>query len=404
MAIETILRAITQTIIDAQLFDREAASTKEAVPAEIILTPLPVDGDINKRVYQIPPAHLSDQAIPLLQQLRAAMQDITGIRPELTGGGQPTQTYREAKQRRDQALAQLAPQAQSMRDAGEDIARILVSLRAKYGSGTVKAQRKGAYGVETDVADMADLQTSGWHPESDDQFPLTLSDQRDAVYSLLKDGLPPEVQQALGILDPLNIETLLEYLQISGFTSAIAEQKEKTMQDVDHLLLAQPLPGQPGPDGQPGPPQPSVPPDPFDNHQLAATILSRWLVSPAGQKNAGSPGYANVIAFWQAHNQLAQPPVPPPPPPMKGSMAVSLKAEDAPSLIPALLEAAGLPPAALQSQQPAAPPPGPAGPAPGIGIPPPLGGPPSQPGAPAQVNPLPPLPNGPAGPPQLPVQ
>ena len=402
MSLETILRAITQTIIDSGLIDREAASTKEAIPAEMIPTALPVDGDLNKRIFQIPPAHLSDQALPLVNLLRTTMQEIMGIRPELTGGGQPTQTYREAKQRKDAALAQLAPQAQSMRDAAEDIARILVTLRAKFGSGTVKAQRKGAYGVETDVAEMADLQTSGWHAESDDQFPLTLSDQRDAVFSLLKDGLPPEVQQALGILDPLNIETLLDYLQISGFTSAIAEQKEKSMGDVNQLLLAQPLPGQPGPDGQPGPPQPSVPPDPFDNHQLVATILARWLVSPAGQKHTGTPGFSNVQAFWAAHNALAQPPVPPPPPALRGSLALSAKMEDYPALLNEVLVGAGLPP---KPQQPQTPQPAQiVAPQPAIGAPAPMGG---QPPAanPLMASPIPPLPNGaPQGPQPMPVQ
>ncbi len=387
MAIETILRAITQTIIDSQLIDRQAMSTKEAVPAEMILTALPVDGDINKRIYQIPPAHLSDQALPLLNLLRTMGQDISGIRPELSGGGQPTQTFREAKQRKEQALAQLAPQAQAMRDAAEDIARILVTQRSKYGSGTVKAQRRGAYGMETDVADMADLQTSGWHPESDDQFPLTLSDKRDAVYSLIHD-MPPEVQQALSILDPLNIDVLLELLQVTGFESATADQKAKTLHDIDQLLQAQPIPGAPGPDGKPGPPQPSVPADPFDNHPLVANIVARWLIGPVGQKNAGTPGFANVSAFWTVHNQMAQPPQPPPVPPVKGSLALSAKIEDFPGYLPGLLQAAGVPPEDLPKPAPA---PAPAPPSPPMGTPAPMG--PQQ-----QTHPLPPMPVTPQGP------
>jgi hypothetical protein len=187
MAIETVLRAITQTIMDSQLIDREAMGTKEAIPGEIIPTALPVDGDLSKRIYQIPPARLGDQVLPLLNAARAFMQDITGIRPELAGGGQPTQTYREAKQRRDQALVQLSPQADEMRFASEEIAEILVKLRSKYGAGTVAAQRKGAYGMETDIADMAQLKESGWHAEANDDFPMTLADRRDAVFSLLKD-------------------------------------------------------------------------------------------------------------------------------------------------------------------------------------------------------------------------
>ena len=52
MALETILRAITQTIVDNTLVDREAMSTREALPSEMILTALPVDGDLNKRIFQ----------------------------------------------------------------------------------------------------------------------------------------------------------------------------------------------------------------------------------------------------------------------------------------------------------------------------------------------------------------
>lgn len=342
MAIETILRAITQTIIDNQLIDRQAMSTKEAVPAEIILTTLPVDGDLNKRIFQIPPAHLTDQALPLLQAVRAWGQDISGVRPELSGGGQPTSTFREAKQRKDQALAQLAPQAQAMRDAAEDLARIMVNLRAKYGSGTVKASRRGSYGIETDTANMADIKPCGWHTESDDQFPLTLSDKRDAVYSLLKDGLPQEVLQALSILDPINVEELVELMGVPGFASTIEEQKLKTLADIAKLLDAEPIPGAPGPDGQPGPPQSSLPIDPFDNHPLVANLTSKWLISPVGQKYTRTLGFDNVVAFWAAHNQLAQPPVPPPPPPIKGSVSWTGKLEDFPNLVPEILKGEGL--------------------------------------------------------------
>lgn len=397
MAIETVLRAITQTLVDNQLIDRQAMSTREALPAEILLTALPVDGDLNKRIFQIPPAHLSDQVLPLMNAVRSWGQDISGVRPELSGGGQPTQTFREAKQRKDQALAQLAPQAQAMRDAAEGIAKNLVILRAKYGAGTVKAQRKSAYGVETDVADIADLQTSGWHTESDDEFPLTLSDKRDTLYSLLKE-FPPEVAQALSLLDPLNQEELCELLQVPGFESAVSEQKQKTLNQISQLLQGAPIPGAPGPDGKPGQPMPSVPADLFDDHALVATISARWLVSPVGQKHAGTPGFMNVVSYWAQHHQMAQPAMPPPPPALKGSLALSAKLEDYPSLLPEVLAGAGLPP-----PSPTAPAPIPLkSPVTQVGSPSPLLGRPN--GTPPQASPIPPLPNGVAGPQSIPVQ
>jgi hypothetical protein len=391
MAIETVLRAITQTIADNQLIDRQSMSTKNAVPAEIILTALPVDGDISKRIFQIPPCHLSDQVLPLMNLIRGWGQDISGIRAELSGGGQPTQTYREAKQRRDQALAQLAPQAQAMRDAAEDIAKNLVALRGKYGRGIVKSQRKGAYGAETDCADMEDIRMSGWNAQSDDQFPLTDSDKRDALYSMLHE-FSPEVQQALSILDPINSEAVLSLIQIPGFTSAIEEQKQKTLETIDHLMSSQPLPGPALPNGIPGPPQPSIQPDPFDNLPLVAQLTAKWLISPVGQKNAGTPGYANVVAYWQVVNKMATPPIPAPPPPVKGSLALSAKLEDFPNLVNEVFVGAGLP---APPPTPAPPPLPPGPPRPALAAPGPVGKPPL-------TSPIPPLPsNGPQPPPHI---
>lgn len=393
MATETVLRAITQTIVDNQLLDRQALSTREALPSEIILTALPVDGDLNKRIFQIPPAHLSDQCLPLMNLMRTMGQDISGVRPELSGGGQPTATYREAKQKKDQALAQLAPQAEAMRDSSEDLARIMVCLRSKYGSGTVKAQKKSAYGIETDVCDIAELQEAGWHAESNDDFPLTLADRRDTLYSLLHE-FSPDVAQALSLLDPLNIESTLELLQVPGYESAVANQKIKTLADIDRLLQGQPIMPPPGPPGAPpGLPMPSIPPDAFDDAVLVTLIMSRWLVGPVGQKHTGTPGFFNVVARWHAYKTLATPPAPPLPPPLKGSLSIAGKLEDFPNLASEIMVGAGLPAPAPTPPVP------PVGPPSMIGAPrPPIGG-----ARPAQVNPLPSLQKGIAGPPPSPL-
>lgn len=388
MSIETVLRAITRTVVDNQLLDREALNTNEAVPDEFILTTMPVDGDLNKRIFQVPPAHLSDQVRPLMEFARALMQDIDGIRPELAGGGAPTQTFREAKQRKDQALAQLAPQSQAMLDAAEATGKNLVRLRAKYGAGTVKAQRKTAYGSKTDVVDIASLKDEGWHVEADDNFPMTVVDQRDAVYSMLKE-FPPEVQQALSILDPLNITKLTELLQIPGFQSATEEQVQKTLKRIDRLLAEEPVPGMPGPDGQPGPPSPSIQPDSWDNHQLVAPIMAKFMVANDDIRNGNPGGWANLVAAYEEEEKLAAPPPLPPPPPLKGSVSWTGKLEDFPNLVDEILKGEG-----LAGQPQAAAPPLPAGPIPS----------PSPVGQPSLEVPIPPLPGGPQGPQPMPIQ
>ncbi len=356
LAIETVLRAIAKTIVDQMLFDRKSLATNQALPAEVIFTTTGGLGDLSKMVAQIPPARVSDQLMPIAAWLRAQMQDITGIRPELYGGGAPTNTYREAKQRKEQALAQLTPQAQEMQYAAEHIGRNLIKQRAKYGSGVIKAPRKTAFGTRTDSVDQAAISDSGWHCEADDNFPMTIADTSDKLWGILKE-FPPEVQQALSVLDPVNLERNLELLQLPGYESVYEDQKRKTLADVQKLLQAAPIDGQPDPQtGQPGPQQPSLQPDAYDDHQFVADFLRKLMVSKDGQDEANSnpQGFANLAAFQAAQAQLAQPPQAPAPPTVRAALNVSAKLEDmSPEFTQEILQGANLPanPAAVPAPQ-----------------------------------------------------
>lgn len=378
LAIETVLRSIAQTIVDQMLLDRNAMSHKEALPAEIIFTTMPMGTDITKMIAQIPPAQVSAQLVPLFQMLRTLQQDITGIRPELSGGGEPTQTFREAKQRKDQALLQLSPQAAEIVSFWEQVGTNDVKQRARYGSGTIKVPKKSAFESSADVVDLANLAEDGWHCEGDDGIPMSFTDIADRFFSLLKD-YPPEVQAQLQLLDPINLDQNLELLELPEHTSPYENQKKKTVSDIQQLLQAQPITG---PDGSP---QPSLPVDPYDDHQFVALFLSRWLVSPAGQDAAktNQAGFSNVVAFWTAQNDAANPPQQPPPP-VRASFNVSAKAEDFPPEFLSEIMAG----AAIQ-QQPA--PPGPTS-APGGSPAGPPPGPNGQPDTPQ--SPLPPMPPG----------
>lgn len=380
LTIETVLRAVTRTLIDSRLVNRLAMQKKGAIPVEMIPVALTGADDLNKAVFQLDPARLSDQIPAVMKLLREFWVDIMGIKPEVAGGGQPTATFSEYRQRRNSALAQLAPQAKQMIECAGLVGANAVKLRAKYGSGLVKAQKRGSHGIETEVADMANLKMDGWYTEADDQFPMTVMDQRDSMFSILKE-FPPEVQQMLSVLDPLNIEKVVELLQIPGFDSIMQEQSEKTLADVDMLVEQEPIPG---PDGKL---QTSIPPDPFEKHVVACAVLASWLTSKTGRdaKNQHPQGYQNVVLRWQAQQNLAAPPPPPPPPPVHGSLAISAKAEDMPWILKDVLPAAGI------AVQPGDIPTAPVTPEPGIAAPAPAGEPPPMP------------PNGPPMPPTGPV-
>lgn len=393
LALETVLRSIAKTIVDQMLLDRKSIAQNDAVPAEMIFTTMPLGSDISKMIAQIPPARVSDQLKPLLEWFRAAWQDISGIRPELSGGGVPTQTYREAKQRKDQALMQLAPQAAEMQYAAARAGENIVRQRARYGSGTIKAKRKTSFGTKMDSVNLAQLADTGWHCEADDNFPMTTADTFDKLYGLLKE-FSPEVAQQLSILDPMNQERLLELLQLPGFESTFEDQKQKTLKDIEQLMQGQPMQDA-DPDGQPGPPQPSIPIDQYDDHGFVADFVRKWMVSRDGQdgKQQAPQGFANVDAFQQAHQQLAQPQQPAPPP-VRAGLNFSAKLEDFPGLVGEVMQGAGLP----------APPPG----AEQALLPPPKEPPKADLGAPAapeaQESPLPEMPTPPSGPSPMSIQ
>ena len=128
-------------------------------------------------------------------------------------------------------------------------------------------------------------------------------------------NLPPEVQQALGFLDPLNIGTVLEMLGIPGFESTVQDQKVKVLEMVDQLLQGQPMPAPPPPLGQPPlPPAPSIPIDDYDNAAMVSSLMAKWMIGRKGQKakQENPNGFANVHASWQAYQKAATPPPPAP--------------------------------------------------------------------------------------------
>jgi len=384
LAIETVLRGIAQTIVDQMLLDRNTVAKKEALPNEMIFTMTPMGTDITKMIAQIPPAQVSNQLVPLFQLFRAFQQDITGIRPELSGGGQATQTYREAKQRKDQALNQLSPQSLEQGEFWEAVAENSTRQRARFGTGQIKQQERTAFGFQTTVVDLASLAEDGYHAEADDGIPMSFTDQADKLYSLLHEA-KPEVQQALSLLDPINLDVNLELLQLPNHHSTYENQKAKTINDIQELLKGEPIPG------ADGAPQPSIPVDQYDDHAFVADFMRQWLVSPGGQeKKLASPlGFENVLMAQQAHMQMAAPP----PPTVRAGLNVSGKMETlSPAVQNEILKGAGLPELPPEALIPL-PPPLPPGVAPGA---PPGGG--DEPPPESPESPLPPLPAESEGP------
>lgn len=389
LMIETILRAIPKTIMDQALIDRKSLSENEATVGEVILTSSGNLGDLNKMIAELPTAHFSDQSAPFLTMFRGVMQDVNGIRPELSGGGAPTQTYREAKQRKDQAMMTISPPAKEHGKFWEQAYSNGTRQRAKYATGKIKINQKGSFGVTSKAIDAEDLTDGKWHCEADDGIPMSFTERADRILGLLKE-FPPEVLQMMEITSVVNITELLHLLQLSGFKSPMEAQYKRVLKTIAMLAQEEPVQNM-NPDGSPGQPLPSIQLDPVrDDPAFNFKVCQVWMDSDEGLalEKDRAESFANVKAYAGVCKQAATPAPPPPPPTLPPKMTFSAKYETlSPDVQQKLLEDAHLVDANSPPLPPAIPP-APKMPAMGQGQPD------------AQTEPLAPAPIEPQGAPQ----
>jgi hypothetical protein len=318
LAIETILRGIPKTLIESGLLDRQAIKRNEAIVGELVETMRhPTGRKLEDALAKLPMSEFSPQLPAILNLLRAWGQDINGIRPELTGGGLPTNTFREAKQRKDQAMMQLQPHYDEMQRFWERVANNGCLQLSRFGSGKVKDKSQGSeFGAETEVVDVLELSMEGVHIEAEEGIPMTFAEESSMLKELLT-TLAPEVQAALGLLDPLNIPQVHRLLMpMAGFRVPQENELQKIEGQIKELLEMVPIEEIDPMTGQPlGVFRPSIPADEFeDDHMFVVEVIKKWCNSPRGIKmrRENPEGYVNVKAFGQAHMAMIPPPAPMP--------------------------------------------------------------------------------------------
>lgn len=352
LMLETALRAIPRTIMDQSLIDIESLSKREALPDEIIPTKMPNAGaNISNGIAKIPVAEFSDQLLPLSSTLRELNQWITGIRPELAGGGPTANTFREARQRRDQAMMQLAPYAEEMARGFAQAFFMASNLRARYGFGGAQVAHETAFGPEVMEFDMAELSIEGWVCEpTSEGVPMSWAERADQLMGFLKD-FPPEIQQVLGVNDPVNIGQVKDLLAIPDFILPMEDERQKVLERIQQLLQQPPVQEMDPMTGQPRM-RPAIQPEQnVDNYPLQANVMRAWCNHRSGRRASeqNPEGYAHVVAYLQVLDELSasvqqpppegpgggggggpQPQPSPAPPPMPGPLGVVADSEVAP--------------------------------------------------------------------------
>ena len=303
---ETVVRGIPKTLIDSQLLNPDIG--EDATVAEFI--PVNVGGtmDIGKMFGQLPMSRFSDQMIPLMATSREFSREVGGVRPEISGGGDTTNTWREAAQRKNQALMQLQPPFEEMQEFTSEASENGIREWARFGVGNVVVPPNKYDGLEDSYRlNVPMLEEEGWHVEAEESVPVSFGEKLDRIQTISQEN--PQLAATIGITHPINAPEMQQYFGIEGMYAPLYHEREKAMRRIKRLLQEEPIIV--GIDPMTGQPmeEPSIQPDPFTDqpHQFYADIFRAWCNSEVGgnTEEQNLAGYRNVWLHGQRQEQMA---------------------------------------------------------------------------------------------------
>lgn len=306
MGAETLLRGVPKHVVDSQILDAEAVRKSEGIPGELLFSRMG-GVDLSKAVATLPTANLPKDLMNIAMTMRGNNQQYHGVRPEAYGGATGTTTWREANQKRNDALAQLQPAGDSLHALMGDTLANGVKKCAQHGVGKLLVTSTQSTGFETvSEVDMRNLTKRGWHLEAEENYPETTGQKIERLSGLAMEN--PNLAAAVGLGHPLNAGQTHEYFGIKGMFTPFQYERERVLSVVQKLLMTPPLVE---PDMMTGQmiQSPAIMPDPFldKNHDLVAEIIRTWCGSPAGRRvqEDNPEGFRHVVLYGQAQQEAA---------------------------------------------------------------------------------------------------
>jgi hypothetical protein len=287
--VETMERANPITLYDPNVIDRQHLQRNANQPAEFVAAVPGVGKRLQDSMWTTPKSEMNSQIMGWSDSIIEKFREICGILPALFGGEGPSQTAYEASRKLNQALMQLSPVWNEMRDFWKAVYTNAVRQTIKYDP------------------DWADLDMEGWHVEVEEAIPMTWGQIRDFFVMLLERG--PEAWQLFGLVHPNNLSTVHTALGLTGWTLPNLKERDAILTTVRQLLQGVPIPTEIGL-------MPSIPPDDFEfAPPLVVDVVREWIAGEGQQVKESNPeGYANVLAWGKAYAQMMMPPPGAPPP------------------------------------------------------------------------------------------
>lgn len=321
---ETLETGVMRFIVNPDYVDADALNRNRYSPNRFIEA-LPAAGQSiqSDAILPIPTSDFPQQLPGIFEVIEGLIQNITGLLPQVFGDMPAGLTLGQARMMLNQGLMQLGAVAELAVAFWESTWTNAVKLYCE--TVTQNPQFKG------ETIDISLIKGSNWVIKGGASMPRTFAERKESLQELITQN--PQLAQMLGIMDPINLEVLTDYLDLPDLNSSPRDMLEALTEIMDQLWQAQPIQppppmapdpttGQMAPSGPPPPPQPSIPfdGDVFDP-QMSAAVARRELLDPGNTSKVGTPGFMNIHAFLKAAVQAMQPqPRQPDPPKLSISM------------------------------------------------------------------------------------
>jgi len=337
---QNVARSNLPLFMNSSKVDSDAWANRNTLPGDAFFI-LPRAGRaLSDEIHQPQSLMFSEQAPQFRAGVIEDAKSNTGLVDAIWGGGEPDPTARQTLLKTNQALMQLGTHWTQIRKSLEKLMLKACKLLSQYSEGVIEFSKKNQFGrFDTLSFTTEDLRSDSYHFEADEAIPVNWGQQRDQLMWLLGQiGENPQLATMMGLTDPFNVFEFKQLIGIPGMHTPQFDAREKCM-DVIATLISdvsagpngerpkqQMQPGPPGPDGQPGPPQPTVQPDWEDDHAFFSMAVKAYLLDNSDLKTSSPDAYANIQAYGQAQDAMANPPQPPAEP--KKTFSVSLKGSD----------------------------------------------------------------------------
>jgi hypothetical protein len=347
---ETIERSNEPGFADPSRVDLDAWQRRRNQPADLIPAVPPAGRSLADIIHRPPPVQFSEQIPPWREQVEQTSMQNSGLLPEIWGGETGDPTARQTELKTNAAIRQLSVIWLMIGKSLEGVYEKGCAILSDHEDGVLaftksKPNQFGKY--EQISVTVQDLKGGNFHFEADEAIPMTWGQQRDLAMWMM--DKPPEILQAFGYSDPLNVVEMKSLLGIPGMRIPHVDARDKLMDVIGRLLDGQPQPGPANPDGTPGQPQASIQPDWEDDFDFSAKLIKAYLQQNFELAESNPQGYQNIVLYGQACEKRAQ--QPPPKPPVKASVALSLKGSDVGDpAVQAALQGEGIIPPGTQVQ------------------------------------------------------